>query len=55
MIESVSRPIVFMIDPAKPEQEGRIEIIDIPQTVGVAFQAVEMTMKHVVIQSLKWF
>lgn len=55
MIESVSRPIAFMIDPAKPEQEGRIEIIDIPQTVGVAFQAVEMTMKHVVIQSLKWF
>lgn len=55
MIESVSRPIAFMIDPVKLEQEGRIEIIDIPQTVGVAFQAVEMTMKHVVIQSLKWF
>lgn len=45
MIESVSRPIAFMIDPAKLEQEDRIEIIDIPQTVRVAFQAVEMTMK----------
>ena len=28
----------------KLKQEGKIEIFDIPQTVRVAFQAVEMTM-----------
>ena len=45
MIQSISRPMAFMLDPLKLEQENRIEIIDVPQTVRVAFQAVEMTMK----------
>ena len=44
-IESGSRPLAFMIDPAKLEQEGEIGLIDVPQTMRVAFQAVEMTMK----------
>lgn len=44
-MESSSRPLAFMIDPVKLEQERRIEIIDVPQSVRVAFQAVEMTMK----------
>ena len=44
-IESESRPMAFMIDGSKLEREGKIDIIDIPQTLRVAFQAVDMTMK----------
>jgi hypothetical protein len=44
-IESASRPMAFMIDGSKLEREGKIDIIDIPQTLRVAFQAVDMTMK----------
>lgn len=43
-VESGSRPMAFMLDLKKLKQEGKIEIFDIPQTVRVAFQAVEMTM-----------
>lgn len=43
-VESKSRPMAFMVDVKKWKQEKVFEIIDVPQTLRVAFQAVEMTM-----------
>ena len=43
-VESKSRPMAFMLDENKWKKEKVFEIIDIPQTLSVAFQAVEMAM-----------
>ena len=48
-VESSSRPMAFMVDGEKWKQENVIEIFDIPQTMRVAFQAVDMTISGIVI------
>lgn len=45
--ESGSRPMAFMVDGSKLEQEGEI---DIPQTLRGGFQTVDMTMKKIILE-----